>query len=227
MPRTLDPTTHAVRRDAFLDVAERLMRARGWEQVSIQDVLDELDASKGAFYHYFDSKDALLEAVVARMTDTVMAVIEPIAADARLAPPARLQAVFAAAGQWKTARSDMLLSLVRSWYASENDLARLRVAKAGVARITPVVAAIVREGTAQGAFTPTSPDHAAMILMALFTGSADAFGRLALDRHEGRVTFDEVERFVRAYEEAIERVLGLPCHGFTLIDEASLQVWFA
>ena len=62
MARTVDTEAHAVRREAFVDVAQRLMQTKGYEQMSIQDVLDELDASRGAFYHYFDSKTALLEA---------------------------------------------------------------------------------------------------------------------------------------------------------------------
>ncbi len=60
MPRTLNPAAHALKRDAFLDAAERLIRTKGYEQMTVQDVLDELGASKGAFYHYFDSKEALL-----------------------------------------------------------------------------------------------------------------------------------------------------------------------
>ena len=62
MARTLNPTLHTVRRDAFLDVAQRLVETKGYEAMSIQDVLDALEVSKGAFYHYFDSKQALLEA---------------------------------------------------------------------------------------------------------------------------------------------------------------------
>jgi AcrR family transcriptional regulator len=60
MPRTVNATLYTVRREAFLDVAQRLVQTKGYEAMSIQDVLDELDASKGAFYHYFDSKQALL-----------------------------------------------------------------------------------------------------------------------------------------------------------------------
>ena len=33
------------------------MQAKGYEQMSIQDVLDEMGASRGAFYHYFDVQD--------------------------------------------------------------------------------------------------------------------------------------------------------------------------
>jgi len=224
--RTLDPAAHAVRRDVFLDAAERLIRTKGYDDTSIQDILDEVDASRGAFYHYFDSKEALLEAVIERMADAALPIIEPIAADPDLPAAAKLQAVFSTAGQWKTERSDLLLALMRSWYSDENDLVRLRVARAGAARITPIIAGIVRQGTTSGAFSPTSPDHAAAILMALFNGSSDAIGHLVIDRQDGRATFEEVERFMAAYEEAVERILGLPPGSFVLIDTPSLHVWF-
>jgi AcrR family transcriptional regulator len=226
MARTFNPTTHAVRRDAFLDVAEQLMRTRGWEQVTVQDILDAAEASKGAFYHYFDSKDALLEAVIERMTEVAMDVISPIVDDVELPATAKLQAVFSTAGRWKTQRSDLLLALMRSWYSDENDLVRLRVARAGSARITPALARVVRQGTAEGTFDPTSPDHAAVILVALLNGSSDSIGRLALDRQDGSVTFADVERFMAAYDEAIERILGLPQGSFVLVDTPSLHVWF-
>ena len=227
MPRTLNPVAHAIRRDAFLDVAERLIRTKGYEQMTVQDVLDELGASKGAFYHYFDSKEALLGAVVERMADAALPVIEPIASDPALSGAAKLQAVFAMAGRWKAERSELLLGLLRSWYAEENDLVRLRLARASAARVTPILARIVRQGTMEGDFDAASPDHAAMILMALLTGSGDAVGRLVLDRQDGRVSFEEVERFMAAYDEAIERILGLPAGSFELIDSHSLHVWFA
>ena len=226
MARTLNPAAHALRRDAFLDAAQRLIQARGYELMSIQDLLDELDASKGAFYHYFDSKEALLEAVIERMVDTAMAVLEPIVADPDLPAAEKLQAVFSTAGRWKTERSDLLLPLLRSWYSAENDLVRLRLARVGAARITPLLSRIVRQGTAEGALCSVSPDHAATILVALLNGSSDAIGQFVLDRQDGLVTFEEVERFMAAYEEAIERILGLPAGSFELIDTASLHVWF-
>jgi AcrR family transcriptional regulator len=226
MARTLDPTAYAVRRDAFLDAAEHLIRTKGYEQTSVQDILDAAGASRGAFYHYFDSKEALLEGVVERMTDTAIAVIEPIVADPDLPAAAKLQAVFSTAGRWKTERSDLLLAFLRSWYSDENDLVRLRVARAGAARLTPLIAGIARQGAAEGAFSCTSPDDAATILLALLNGSSDAIGRLVLDRQAGRTTFDDVVRFMGAYEEAIERILGLAPGSFVLVDTPALHVWF-
>jgi AcrR family transcriptional regulator len=226
MPRTLNPVAHAIRRDAFLDAAEQLIRTKGYDQMTVQDVLDELDASKGAFYHYFDSRQALLAAVVERMTDTVLAYLEPIATDRVRSAPAKLQAFFSMAVQWKSERSELLLGFMRSWYSEENDLVRLRVARDAYGRITPVLAAILRQGTAEGAFDLTSADDAAAMLMALSIGSTDAVGRLALDCLDGRVPVDHLERYLSAYNEAIERILGLRAGVIVFIDPRSMRAWF-
>ena len=41
--------------------AEQLFCRNGYEQTSVQDILDVLNTSKGSFYHHFPSKEALLE----------------------------------------------------------------------------------------------------------------------------------------------------------------------
>ena len=74
---------------------------------------------------------------------------------------------------------------------------------------------------------PGSPDHAATVITALFTGSSDAIFGLLMDRLDGRVAFEEVLDFMHAYTEAIERILGLSAGSFVLIDDASLTTWFA
>ena len=101
------------------------------------------------------------------------------------------------------------------------------MARDAYARMTPMLAGIIRQGAEEGAFSPTSPDHAAAILMALFTGSGDALGQLILDCLDGRTSIEEVERYMSAYSEAIERILGLPAGSFVLVDGPSLRVWFA
>ena len=56
------------RRDQIIEAAERLFYEKGYEQTSVQDVLDALSLSKGGFYHYFQSKIELLEAVCRRQS---------------------------------------------------------------------------------------------------------------------------------------------------------------
>jgi AcrR family transcriptional regulator len=227
MARTLNHATHAVRRDEILDVAERLIRTRGYDAMSIQGIQDELGCSRGAIYHYFRSKEAILEAVIDRMTAAGMAVIAPIAADHELSGVEKLQTMFTVGGSWKGQQRDLLVPLIRGWYQPGNDVVRVRVEAAAYEQFRPLMAQVLRQGVAEGTMTVSSADHAAVILTALFAGSTDAIRRLLLDRLDGRVPYEEVERFIHAYNEAIERILGLPPGSFVLIDHDAMRTWFA
>ncbi|WP_369298811.1 TetR/AcrR family transcriptional regulator [uncultured Neglectibacter sp.] len=48
----------------ILEVSRRLFLEKGYEKTSIQDIVNALGMSKGAIYHHFPSKEALLVAVV-------------------------------------------------------------------------------------------------------------------------------------------------------------------
>ena len=58
-----------LRRQAILDTAEALFFQRGYEETSVQDILNAMGLSKGGFYHHFESKMAVLEAVSARRAE--------------------------------------------------------------------------------------------------------------------------------------------------------------
>ena len=125
MARTLDPVAHAVRRDAFVDAAQRLIQAKGYEQLSIQEVLDEVGASKGAFYHYFDSKAALLEAVVERMVDARRPRSSRVARRPEPDGPREVRRLFSAASRrWKAERKDLLLARARLALGRQRDRPR-------------------------------------------------------------------------------------------------------
>jgi AcrR family transcriptional regulator len=49
MARTVKEEEYAVKRKEIVDVAQRLVYTKGFDQMSIQDILDELHISKGAF----------------------------------------------------------------------------------------------------------------------------------------------------------------------------------
>lgn len=226
MPRTLDPAAHALKRDAFIDVAQRLIQTKGYEQMSIEGVLGELDASKGAFYHYFESKEALLAAVVDRIVDAGIAAIAPVAADPDLGALAKLSGLFTSLAQWKGERSDLMIELVRVWVSDANAVVRDQLRSGTQARLMPLLATIVHQGKAEGVFTITSPDHTAGVLVAMLLGTNETATRLFLARQAGAITFEDVECTFAAYSEAFERVLGLPSGSWPRLDPPTMHFWF-
>ena len=51
------------KRSGIAQAAQELFFQKGYEQTSVQDILDALELSKGGFYHYFVSKEAVLQEI--------------------------------------------------------------------------------------------------------------------------------------------------------------------
>ena len=63
MPRNKHPEQT---RERIIAAAAELFVENGYEQTSIQDILDTTGLSKGGLYHHFKSKEQILEAVMER-----------------------------------------------------------------------------------------------------------------------------------------------------------------
>ncbi|HRD77115.1 MAG TPA: TetR/AcrR family transcriptional regulator [Hyphomicrobiaceae bacterium] len=65
MPR-LKPDTQRARREHILDAAERCFARAGFHATTMQHICREAGVSPGAFYVYFDSKEALIAGISER-----------------------------------------------------------------------------------------------------------------------------------------------------------------
>jgi AcrR family transcriptional regulator len=224
--RTVDHATRAVRQDAFMDAAEQLFRTKGYEHTSIQDILDALGASRGAFYHYFASKVELLEAVTDRIVDDAITAATPVVEDPGLSAPEKLQGLFLSIQRWKELRADLMLGLLEAWLSDHNALMREKYRRGVRAALIPPLARIAGQGIAEGTFQATSAEGVARGIVHLVLGLQDEVLQLYVDRHHGLVTFDDVWRILSPYSGTFERIAGLRPGSFQIGDEATLRRWF-
>ena len=217
---------HRVRRGAFLDAAQVLIETKGYEEMSVQDVLDQLEASKGAFYHYFDSKEALLDAVVDRFAEEGMATVAPILNDPRLAALRKLEHFFKGIASFKAAQKDLVLAIIEVWLSDGNALLREKLRHLSGHLLRPILTQVIQQGVDEGTVSVSSPDETARIIVYLMQGYQDLAGELFLGRQAGRVSFEEVTQTYAALTEAFERILGIPHGSISLIDKKTLRFWF-
>lgn len=200
--------------------------SRGYDRFSVQDILDAAGASKGAFYHYFDSKDALLNAIVERMADQAIARVQPLLDDQRLTAPQKLEAVFGGIAQFKTERSDLILGFMRVWGSDDNAVVRERLRRLVAQRQLRILDAIVQQGIAEGSFTSRNPEHLARVLVGFMVGMSELAMDLWIGRQEGTITFEEVKRTFDAYLEAFERIVGARTGSLKFLDESTIEFWY-
>ncbi|WP_166427228.1 TetR/AcrR family transcriptional regulator [Nonomuraea mesophila] len=221
MARTVNEEDYAARREAILHEAHRLVCTKGYQQMTIQDVLNGLGISKGALYHYFDSKPALLEALVERM----MTRWEQVLTDAAAEGPAlrRLQRLLSAFDRVKGEDQQFLASVLPVMYSDDNAVVRQKSRMAGTARFAPLLDDIVRSGVAEGVFSTPYPDRAGLVVLTLIQDLTEIGGLMMLEGAGGQ----EIERTFAAYSDVLERALGAPAGSLQLMDNAILTGWLA
>jgi AcrR family transcriptional regulator len=214
------------RRSEILDAAQKLVYTKGYEQMTIQDILDELHISKGAFYHYFTSKQALLEALIHRLVNQAEVVILPILDDPNLPAIQKLERFFIASGRWKTDRKDLLISLMKVWYADENAIVREKMLNQMIKRFAPYLAIIVRQGIQEGSMHTPYPECVSEAAFYMLNIMGTTFIEPLLREKLEDGDFQRVENSVAAYTDSLERILGAPGGSLHLIDKETLEEWF-
>lgn len=226
MPRTVkDPD---VRRNEILDAAQQLFARKGYDQTSVQDVLDAAGISKGAFYHYFDSKVEVLDDLTERMTTQTLAAVRPILDDDRLDAHAKMEAFFGFILQWKAANHRYLMDLLRVIYRDENALYRYKMTAAGLARIAPLVGEMIRQGVAQGLFDTQYPDEMGEIVMAILRSVSESLAQMLLEETPRPGDPDDraarMEQAIRVHEFAVARILR-PARPLHLLDVEQVKLF--
>lgn len=225
MPRVVKEDDYAARRNEILDVARQLVYTKGYEQMSIQDILDTLKISKGAFYHYFDSKQDLLDGLIDRMLDDGERVLRPIVEAGGLTAIEKLRRYFDTAGKWKVAQKAFMLDLFRVWHADSNAIMRQKQEAASIKRIAPMLTEIVRQGMAEGVFSTKYPEQFANIFIGLSHGFEDKLVELLLTDHPPPDALQRLEALIGAYSDSVERILGAPPGSLPLGDIEVLKEW--
>lgn len=231
MARTVKPEAVAAKRREILDAAQRLVLTKGYEQMSIQDILDEIQISSGAFHHYFTSRGALLEAFIERIKQETEKPLLPIIHDPSLTAIEKLQGFFDTLDRLRIAHKADVIKLGRVWYSDDNALVRLKVDEAILQQRAPLLTEIVRQGIREGIFTTAYPDKAGEVILYLLQGMGNTHARLLLSleqkRDDDQCLIEEIVATHAAYMDAVERVLGAPPHSFSRTDAEAVHVWVA
>jgi len=229
MARTVKEEEYSARRNEILDVALQLVYSKSYEKMTIQDILDQLHMSKGAFYHYFDSKAAVLEAVVERMaTEQVKPMFLAIVQDPQLPALEKLHQYFYMSTNWKTSNKAFLIQLMKNWYSDENALARQKMLTRTGEHMGPFFTEIIKQGVREGVFSTPYPEVASEVTINLMYDLAYASGQVLMSEEvKQSENLRQVENLYAAYGDVLERILGAPKGSIQLMATEALKVWIS
>lgn len=196
------------RRAALLDSAWDLIVEQGYEGTTVAALIDHAGVSKGTFYHYFASKDEVVDAVVGRVIRTVLAEIERAVAGGGGAIEKLDRFLGVSSRRPAAVRPLRLLALQvrRSGNTALLDALREKM----LVLCSPPLERIIEQGIEEGAFDTPYPSEVAELMLlesdlALVEVSRILLGPLEPERME-RALLRRAEFSVHVYE----RMLGAP-----------------
>ena len=88
------------RRGELINAAQVLFFSKGYEKTSINDIVKAVGVAKGLFYYYFDSKQAILEALVANMTGQIVMLVTKVIETPNLSAVEKWEQMYEISSAW-------------------------------------------------------------------------------------------------------------------------------
>lgn len=210
-------------RDDILTAAEKLFFEKGYEATGVQDILDVLKLSKGGFYHYFNSKEAVMREICERNIAERLRRAEPELYVSRARPIDRLNRLLKLIGLFDWSETQRAAIMLRLLYEDGGD-AQLRESLRRTAReqLRPYMDETIADGVASGAMCPRYPNRVGEIVLRMADDLNDASCALLSKDPENIDSILEITDRVHAYRDAIEVLLGAPFGSIWLYDMPKL-----
>ncbi len=211
-----------IRREQIIESAERLFYAKGYEQTSVQNILDDLKLSKGGFYHHFESKLQLLEAICGRQGErdraAMRAAVDENAGDA----VAQFNALLALCGLWRADRMDFAALMLRVAYLGGSDQLRDGMRRTTMEAALPLMNEVVAAGLSERVFFTRFPDEIGELILQLFANITDELAMALAAPGEEDAALAEALSRLDAYRASVETLLCAPFGSIQLYDLTGL-----
>jgi len=199
-----------VRKQEFLDAAQTLFYEQGYDQTSVNDILNAVGVSKGTFYHYFKSKEELLDALAERVARQGLERLHSIVEDVHLNALEKINRYFAGSQGHEEKSEEIAKTVLRVMYEDENILLRHKARVRSMELVVPELAKIITQGVEEAIFDVPYPERTAEMILMLGGEMKDIYARLFLDLDEKPENITLAKQLIDQYEDAIARMLAAP-----------------
>jgi AcrR family transcriptional regulator len=155
-----NPANAAEKRRVILDAAVRVFARQGFNQCRVSDIADEAGVAYGLVYHYFRSKDEVLDTLFLERWNVLLDVIRDLDGQ-DLAPREKLRAIASFIVDSYRHDPDLMKVIIVEVTRAANSFGQTHLAK--IREAYALIADIVAKAQEEGVFKDTvTPEFAAM-----------------------------------------------------------------
>jgi len=156
-------------RASLLQAAEQCLAQQGYASTSVAEICRRAGVSKGAFYHHFESKQAMFMTLLEDWLTDLEQALAPIAATAPSTPEALVKMARAAQSTFQS--NDKRTSIILEFWTQASRDAMVRHASLATYRhYQEFFTELIQRGIEEGVFAAVDPVAGAQVMLSLASG---------------------------------------------------------
>lgn len=186
------------RKDEILNKAGYLFLEKGFDATSIQDILDAVGIAKGTLYHYFKSKEDIMDTLIASKTDLIIEEVKMIAYDESVSVHERFVKAVAALNIKEKDDNKAMVAHINN---PQNALMHQKINKVLLNEVPKIFSKIIEDGVNNGIFNTPYPLESMEI--------AVIYLETIMDRDIFELSPSELKQKIDVFFYNFERIMGI------------------
>ena len=193
------------RKSEIIAAARDLFQVKGYESVPLVEIMNCLKIAKGTIYHYFKSKEDLLEAVIKEIVQEHILKMQSLVEKSKGNALQKIKFLI------EEGRKLSQPALLDELHKKGNEAMHTRLMVATLMKQAPLYAKLIHQGCEEGIFETNNPlESAEFILSAV---------QFLTDMGIHAWTQDDLERRAKAFPKILEKQLNAPVGSFAFMGE--------
>ncbi|MDA2515673.1 TetR/AcrR family transcriptional regulator [Bacillus cereus] len=150
------------RRKEILETAERLFLTKGYTKTTVNDILKEIGIAKGTFYHYFKSKEEVMDEIIMRIIKEDVTKAKRIVSNPDIPV---LDKLFKILMEQSPKSGDVKEKMIEQFHQPNNAEMHQKSLVQSIIHLSPVLTEVLEQGIEEGIFSTSYPQETIELLL--------------------------------------------------------------
>ena len=196
------------KKQEFLEVSLDLFYEKGYEKTTINDIIGRLGVSKGAFYHYFKSKEEVLETIADEYTENILKQVKIACERNDICPLEKFNNAIEVVQRQKKLQSEKREKMKGILLDKDNLKLKKKISDKIGEKFTPYYKKIIYEAIDQGIFEVKKSDELVFFFLNTVQIISSEIERLELKNYTEEFGLNR-DNFKRELDEKLDFYEGL------------------